>query len=273
MQTNLIASQPTATEALEHSDFLRLYAERYQMVLFTFRRNVRPQVKEIWRSMIDRDRGQNDQALAERLGISMSTAAVIRHRLRQRLEVFRFFEEPRDQRPDLPGDLSVLEWVEARWGIDDKAIPTLRKLATLARAAQGEGTPPDSPSPRQRQARAAQGEGTLGWALLARACTDTEQDRDEMSETAQAMIKRLAGSSANFQQRLETYRLWIDRPWFRDRITELRDLTKKSNAGFLLAPCWYLDKLRAEPLESILTTLNPTAKEKLLIEHIVRRLQ
>lgn len=253
MQANLIASQPTATAALEESDFLRLYEERYQMVLFTFRRNVRPQVKEIWRSMIDRDSGQNDQALAERLGISMSTAAVIRHRLRQRLEVFRFFEEPRDQRPDLPGDLSVLEWVEARWGIDDKAIPTLRKLAALARAAQGEGT--------------------LGWALLARACTDTEQDRDEMSETAQAMIKRLAGSSADFQQRLETYRLWIDRPWFRDRITELRDLTKKSNAGFLLAPCWYLDKLRAEPLESILTTLNPTANEKLLIEQIVRRLQ
>jgi len=254
MRTNLITSQPTGTAALEQGDFLRVYAERYQMVLFTFRRNVRPQATEIWRSMIDRDSGQNDKALAARLGISMkSTIAVIRRRIRQRLEVFRFFEEPRDHRPDLPGDRSVREWVETRWGIDDKAIPTLRKLSALARAAQGEGT--------------------LGWALLARACADTEQDREEMSETAQAMIRRLAGSSADFQQRLEIYRLWIDRPWFRDTITELRDFTKKSNAGFLLAPCWYLVKLRAEPLESILTTLNPTAEEKLLIEQIVRRLQ
>jgi len=251
MHRNLIASQPTAAAALEHGDFLRLYAERYQMVFFTFRRDVRPQVKEIWRSMIDRDSGQNDKDLAERLGIPISTTAVIRHRIRQRLEVFRFFEEP--HRPDLPGDLSVQEWVETRWGLDDKAIPTLRKLSALARAAQGEGT--------------------LGWALLARACTDTEQDRDEMAEMAQAMIKRLAGSSSDLQRRLETYRLWTDRPWFRNIITELRDLTRTSNAGFLFAPCWYLHKLRAQSREDILTILNPTAKEKLVIEQILGRLQ
>jgi hypothetical protein len=251
----LSSSAASPLSALEAEEFLRQYQERFLTVLCTFRPHVRPQVKAIWAFMLQNGSGKDDRVLAEAIkretghAPPLGAIAAKRFHLRQRLEVFRFFDEHRPGQPDLPGDASVFQWVRERRGLFDEDEPTLRKLVGGARAARGEKT--------------------LGWALLARACVDTEQDRPAFFEIAQALIRQARWDSADAARRFKTYQAWVGDRALRKKVSNLRNLTKSTKSAFLFPSCWYLTLLREKGEAEINAILRPSPAEEERVKEIL----
>jgi hypothetical protein len=244
---------------LEAKEFLRQYQERFLLVLFTFRRMTRPQVKAIWEFMLQRNKGEDDRALAELIERETGQApplgalAAKRFHLRQRLEVFRFFDEYRPGEPDLPGDESVVHWVAERRGVFEEDIPTLRKLIGASRAAHAEQT--------------------LGWAMVARACVDTDQDRPELVAHAQALITQASRDAMDEERRWARYQTWVTDAALRKKVSRLRNRAKALKCGFLLPSCWQLFVLCDKTEAEIISILRPAPPEVDMIKQIIGELR
>jgi hypothetical protein len=229
----------------EWQRFLCSWQERYCLVESTFREARRPVVKEIWRALLQED-GRGDRELAEYLttrcgqNVTASNVPQLRRKLRQRLGALRFvLDEVPSGDVDLPGDVSMLAWVEDRWGLQVETIPTVRGLAALGRAAAGEPT--------------------LLWARVSKRLVESGEDDAAglaLAERRHALSASARRGGAGFASRSGAHRLWCSGP----RLTllrRIRGMTLTAHVAFFLPACWYLAHFRQFEPDAAVERLRP----------------
>jgi DNA-directed RNA polymerase specialized sigma24 family protein len=247
---------PEVESPAEVCQLLDRWRERYLLVESFFRPAVQSRVKAIWAAMLRWDE-EADVELAGRIGselgepLPLATLAGTRRRLRQRLEVLRFvLDGDAPGEPDEPGDRSALERVRQRWGLAPADVPTLRHLAALARAANGEPT--------------------LAWALVAHSLVDLGLPPEEVRTACSRWLGKREACGAD--PRLEAALDWMRDPDHQRTLRELRQETKLQRVGFLVSPCWYLGVLRRMPYTEIQAVLRPALEEEPWLRAIAGRL-
>ncbi|ODS29814.1 MAG: hypothetical protein SCARUB_05086 [Candidatus Scalindua rubra] len=211
-------------------------------------------MKEIWSSMIHNNI-QTDEVFAKsiekKIGevVKINTLVTTRRRLRQRLEVLHFILDvvPNNQK-DEHGDSSILARIKNEWGLDEKDVPTLRHIAALARAAQGEGT--------------------LAWALFSRLLIDKSESKlDEVEKQISPLLE------CQKHIRINKAKTWMNDKKNKQILKHLKKEMNKKNIRFFSSPVWYLIVLREFTTDEVVKTLKPAPKEECSIRMIMDSLE
>jgi len=255
MTENLTDASEGEESARLSEEILR-WRERYLVVETFFHDPVR--AKAVWRHMIEaalptvgKDGPLSDDPPRQVESEDFDEDNTTRRRLRQRLRVLEYIlDDVPKGAADEPGDVSVLASVEAHYGKDPTALPTLRALANLARAAQSERT--------------------LAWAYLARRLTISGMNHSDAHACFERFLKPSTGLPN--PQECDAIRDKLARAltWHGGHagsLKKLRKHLKDERLLFLLSPCWHLAVLRNMDVVGAQKVLNQTDKENPAIEY------
>ncbi len=190
--------------------------------------------------------------------VTCAAIAVVKRRLLQRLEALRYvLDKVPAGAEDEPGDVSVCLWVERQHGVAGRDVPTLRRLAGLARASVGEGT--------------------LAWALLARLFVDLRRPPDDACQAARRLLDDRVALWPRGREvgaaRLSAARAWMEDATNGAELAEARRGVERQGFGFLAAPAWLLVVLRSKTGEEVAAILRPAARELAPLASVVGRLE
>jgi len=230
---NPVVVTPSTSSVEEMQD----HAERYLLVEAFFKKGTANRVKVLWGIMLSDAGGGTRTAVKEMqriilretsVRVPINTITTDIRRLRRRFRVLQYvLDGVPGGKPDESGDVSVIGAVEPH--LPREAVPTVRALAALGRAARNEGD-------------------TLLWALLARLMIRLARPEKDIRAFLLPVIRERSrlhlGSCRDMVLRLHDAVRWGRCKANADAIRELRRTTTRDGFGFWLAACWYLVNLQ-----------------------------
>jgi DNA-directed RNA polymerase specialized sigma24 family protein len=247
-----IAENPTPNDPTHDETYAAQreldWQSRFELVIGYFRPGGRCRVKAIWAQALLSGSIPDDNALKryiiEKCGedVPVTTLAVTRYRLRQRLAVLQLLRDQQDGRGTMLGDSTLLGRLKiSRWGLAPKDVPTVRALAGWARVC--------APDP------------TFGWAVFTHVLLDgSEYSADQVLARTHAFLQGVPGYP---ERMLGLVRGWQADGRRRTRWKAVRRQTWAAGMDFLAEPTWFLTVVRCLPAAEVVAVLMPDPTERI----------